>query len=237
MPAAKKKTTKKTKKKVAKKVAKRTAKKRPGKRPRKAPNGSRTRGALGQFICEGSTETNSGILSGTDLLKKISDIFGSNPIIKGFSARDIAKRKAVYLQTYLETSRNDVSAAAAGVPMQTFYIWKKNDPIFAEAYATAKEVSIQNLEDAAVRRGVHGTLKPIYQGGALVGHERRYSDSMLSILLKGNAPDKYRDRISVGGDGKPIIHENRGLTTETADAIRADILGIRKKGDDDDDEG
>ncbi len=50
------------------------------------------------------------------------------------------------------------------------------------------------LEDEAVRRAKDGVEEPVYQGGKLVGHVQKYSDTLLIFLLKGAKPEKFRER-------------------------------------------
>lgn len=53
------------------------------------------------------------------------------------------------------------------------------------------------LEDEARRRAVDGVDEPVFQGGELVGHVRRYSDRLLEFLLRGRRPTVYREGASV----------------------------------------
>jgi hypothetical protein len=180
-------------------------------------------------ILKTTLSTDPKVIDPKGVLKDVLSVFRENPYIKGLSVKDTGRAKALYLQKYLETGRNDVSARAAGIQPQTFYLWKQNDPEFKEAFELAKEIALQSFEDAAVRRGVHGVLKPIYQQGNLVGHERRYSDSMLSMILKGGLPEKYRERIGIGGDESAPPVKFQGLSPEQANALRAEVLGVSKK--------
>ena len=43
--------------------------------------------------------------------------------------------------------------------------------------------------------------------GAVVGTVRKYSDRMLELLLKGHAPEKYKDRVQHSGDVKVNVNE------------------------------
>ena len=85
------------------------------------------------------------------------------------------------------------------------------------------------MEDHAIKRGTQGTRKPVYQKGRLVGFEQVYSDSLLQFMLKGLSPKRYRERISVTGKGDGPIKTQSGLTKETANFIRAEVLGLKPK--------
>jgi len=138
-----------------------------------------------------------------------------------------AEQKAKYLMKFAETGRNDLASKYAGCGVQHYWFWKRDDPEFAKALVEARTISVKMMEDHAIKRGTTGTRKPIYQRGQLVGFERLYSDSLLTFMLKGLAPETYRERISVTGkDDGPIKH---GLTKETANFIRAEVLGVKPK--------
>jgi hypothetical protein len=53
------------------------------------------------------------------------------------------------------------------------------------------------MEDEAMRRAVDGWDEPVYQKGEQVGVVRKYSDSLLALLLRGRRPDVYRDNAQV----------------------------------------
>ena len=84
-----------------------------------------------------------------------------------------------------------------GVSRQTVYAWRESDPAFATAWSIAEEHGTGLLEDEAIRRAMHGTNRPVYQGGKLVGYVRDYSDTLLIVMLKARKPDVYKDRVDV----------------------------------------
>ncbi len=85
------------------------------------------------------------------------------------------------------------------------YKCRAADSRFADAWAEAIRIGTAELEAEAGRRAYHGTLKPVYQKGVLVGRIREYSDTLLIFLLKARRPQKYRERVEHSGlKGKPI---------------------------------
>ena len=72
------------------------------------------------------------------------------------------------------------AAQAAGVGRRTVYDWLKQDEAFERLHAEALEDALDALEEEARRRAVDGILKPVYQGGRLVGGIREYSDTLLN---------------------------------------------------------
>lgn len=75
--------------------------------------------------------------------------------------------------------------------------WTKKDKKFRERLVLASEEAADRLEEAARERAVEGWEEPVYQRGELVGSVRKYSDSLLAMLLKGAKPQKYRDVVGV----------------------------------------
>ncbi len=104
------------------------------------------------------------------------------------------------------------AAEAAGIGRATAYQWR-DDPEFAAAWADAIERAADRLEAEAWRRAVEGVQEPIIgrverdrdgivtddAGNAL--YIRKYSDTLMTLLLKAHKPDKYRESVS---------HEHRG---------------------------
>ena len=83
---------------------------------------------------------------------------------------------------------------AAGIGRKTAYRRKSDDAVFAEAWKDALEDSADVMEREAFRRAVEGVERPVFQGGEKIGVVREYSDSLLTLMLKANRPNKYRER-------------------------------------------
>lgn len=86
------------------------------------------------------------------------------------------------------------ACAVAGVHASTVYDRRIVSKQFRKLWNTAIHISTPLLEGEAVRRAYHGTDKPVYQRGVMVGTIREYSDTLLTTLLKARRPDRYRDR-------------------------------------------
>ena len=119
------------------------------------------------------------------------------------------------------TSGGNVSRACERVRItrNTVYDKRDNDPVFAARLAEARERGVDTLEDEAVRRAFEGVEEPVgfFQG---VSYEVRtnYSDALIQFLLKGNRPNKYRERISTENVN---LDASKGLSAEE---MRAQIL-------------
>lgn len=74
------------------------------------------------------------------------------------------------------------------------YVWKQNDPVFAEGWRAAIEQSCDMLEEEAIRRGVEGWDEEVYQKGQLVGTVRKYDPNLLMRLMAGRRPERYSNK-------------------------------------------
>ena len=119
-----------------------------------------------------------------------------------------AKSKAKFLKSLAQCGVVTHAAEDAGSGRRTMYAWRDEDEAFALAWDSALDDSADRLEKEAHRRATEGVLEPVYQGGELVGHIRKYSDTLLIFLLKGAKPAKFRERFEHMGPGG----ERLGLT-------------------------
>jgi hypothetical protein len=137
---------------------------------------------------------------------------------------DTAVAKKLFLETFMRTAHVGKACTLIGIIPRNIYNWKQQDPEFEKAYAEAKQVALGLLEDEATRRALHGVEKPVYQGGKLAGFVTEYSDTLMIVLLKANAPEKYRERWTgelTGANGQPLqpptvnhVHSNIPIATD-----------------------
>ena len=123
------------------------------------------------------------------------------------------KRRALLLA--LSTTPNiSVACKVAGISRPTYYAWsREGDPDYDAALLVAQDLAIKAAEAEAWKRATDGTIEDVYgalgnnQGTGVVGQKRVKSDTMLIFMLKGAAPQKYRDNSSheiTGPGGGPI---------------------------------
>ena len=86
---------------------------------------------------------------------------------------------------------------AAKVTAPTILQWREHDETFAIREKQARDALVDSLEAEAVRRGVTGVQRPVYQAGHLVGYQVEYSDLLLQLLLRANKPEKYSTKTDV----------------------------------------
>jgi hypothetical protein len=98
------------------------------------------------------------------------------------------------------------SAAAARINRRTVYTWLGEDTKFKALYDEALQDALDRLEEEARRRAIDGWMEPVVSGGNLVTHVRKYSDTLLVVLLKGKRPDTFRERHEITGkNGTPLL--------------------------------
>lgn len=104
----------------------------------------------------------------------------------------------------LATSPNITDAArVAGITRDAAYKARKADPAFAAQWDDALEQSTDAMIGEMYRRAVHGTEKPVFHMGEIVGHVREYSDTLAIFLAKAHRREVY------GDVSKQIIEDNR----------------------------
>ena len=132
-------------------------------------------------------------------------------------------KKRAMLNAYVAAGGSVVQACkAARVGRTTHYRWVMEDEVYAEAFAQAAYKAGETLEAEAVRRATQGVRKVIYHLGVPIGEETVYSDTLLIFLMKGNMPNKYKDRVAQeisGPGGKPIQTQQVEATDAELDAL------------------
>lgn len=92
------------------------------------------------------------------------------------------------------------AAEKAGVTRRTIERLRESNASFREAWEEAREESADLLEAEARRRALEGWEEPVFGSGGPgrgteeVGVVRKYDTTLLIFLLKGERPEKYRER-------------------------------------------
>jgi len=125
-----------------------------------------------------------------------------------------SQRQADFLAYFSECASVSRAAKKARVHRSVVYDWlnKKGEAKFQQLYEIACKEALGSLEDEAVRRAYEGVSKPVFQSGKKVGSIREYSDTLLIVLLKARAPEKYKERVHkelTGKDGGPVQVVNK----------------------------
>ena len=92
------------------------------------------------------------------------------------------------------------AAEVAGVDSATIYRHRAADAEFRAAWDAAIDHAGEYLEAEAWRRATEGVEEPLTSAKGLLYHAdgtpavvRKYSDSLMALLLKAARPDKYRE--------------------------------------------
>lgn len=133
-----------------------------------------------------------------------------------------SEKDAGFLDSLRDGASISAACAAVGYARASAYEWRAADPEFSAAWDEAVEEGTDRMEDEAYRRAVQGTTKPIYQSGQRVGEVQEYSDTLMIFMMKARRPQKYKDRVAVGGDdGAPPIAVADVSDLERAKALAA----------------
>lgn len=132
-----------------------------------------------------------------------------------------ARQKKEFLAGFAEHGTVTAAAKMAGCGRRTVYDWLARDAEFRAAFAEAEQQAVDSLEREAYRRALEGTDEPVYQGGKKVGVIRKYSDTLLIFLLKGNRPTKYRERVDVTFQARELAER---LASEVGGGVTAEDI-------------
>lgn len=136
------------------------------------------------------------------------------------SAASSPKKKEAFLEVFRRTGNITYAAKAAGIDRSTHHKrWMKH-PDYAEQFENAREEAADVLEAEALRRAVQGTEKPVFYQGSVCGHIREYSDVLLIFLLKGNRPNKFRERFEHGALGGGPLQISVQAAREIHEAVK-----------------
>lgn len=119
--------------------------------------------------------------------------------------------RARVIEEFQRTGRVDLACASAGCERSSHYRWLREDEDYRKAFEQARDEVNGLLEDEAVRRAYHGTMKPMAIGGK-VHMVTEFSDHLLTFLLK------CRNRKVFGDKSEDTLHVDGELSV--ADVIR-----------------
>ena len=162
--------------------------------------------------------------------KEIAKKRKANPHYK---AMRMERRKAAFLKAFPEIGTLTGTAKAVGFAMRSHYKWMESDPDYAEAFQEAKIAAAERLELEATRRAVDGVDEPVWYKGENVGHQKKYSDTLLIFLLKGAMPEKYKERFehSTTEDGMHVKVDLNLLSDKELKELEEVLEKIEVRGD------
>ena len=124
------------------------------------------------------------------------------------------------------------SAELVAVTRRCVYAHRDLHEDFAKEWDDAIEEAVDRLEQEAWRRAHAGFDEPIIFKGIDTGIRiTRYSDQLMTLLLKSHRPEKYRERTSTelsGPGGKPVETISK-ISIEFVDAVPPQLKKDRSK--------
>ena len=131
--------------------------------------------------------------------------------------RRISQRER-FLAEFAKHGNIKLACEYARIDRSRHYEWLREDPEYAARFEEARQDAINTLEAEAHRRAVKGWQEPvIYQGSIAIGKNKKpvtitkFDSTLLIFLLKGAAPEKYRDT------WKGEIKHSGAIATQTLD--------------------
>lgn len=139
----------------------------------------------------------------------------------------IAQQNA-FLEYYAKCGNIKMTSRRLKLDKKYHYYWLRNDPEYYEKFQQVRQIAIGDMEDEAHRRAMEGFTIPIYQKGMKVGEMTQFSDNLLMFLLKGAAPERFRDNWK--GQEKAEVRSDPDLsklTTEEIETLHAITVQLR----------
>ena len=102
-------------------------------------------------------------------------------------------RQKAFIETLADCGSVALAARAVGCSKETAYRLRRKPgaEAFAQAWDAAIAHAIRRLSDEAVERALLGEEVPVFYKGELVGTRRRYSDRLITFLLRHHDPAAY----------------------------------------------
>ena len=98
-----------------------------------------------------------------------------------------------FIQALADTGCVDAACHAVGMSRESAYALRRRPDAqaFRLAWAAAKDVMVERLDDAAMSRAINGVPVPIFHNGEQVGERRHYDERLTMFLLRYRDPVRY----------------------------------------------
>ncbi len=98
-----------------------------------------------------------------------------------------------FIQALADTGCVDEAARAVGMSRNSAYALRRRPDAqaFRLAWAAAKNVMVERLDDAAMSRAINGVPVPVFHNGEQVGERRHYDERLTMFLLRYRDPVRY----------------------------------------------
>lgn len=133
------------------------------------------------------------------------------------------QRQRAFLRALSETGSVRDACARAQISTTSAYRMRGRSAAFDRAWRRALAKVAPTIEQAAYERAVLGWEEPVWHGGKVVGHRRRYSDGLLRLLLtRGMSNGSDNDERLLNGGGE------RATQAETDAMLLANLQELRR---------
>ncbi len=135
------------------------------------------------------------------------------------------QRQRAFLRALSETGSVRDACARAQISTTSAYRMRDRSAAFDRAWRRALAKVAPTIEQAAYERAVLGWEEPVWHGGKIVGHRRRYSDGLLRLLLTRGVSagsEDPEDRPLKGG-------WDRATQAETDAMLLANLRGLKRR--------
>ncbi len=156
---------------------------------------------------------------------------GTPPKIKRDRFRSLDRKKRQFIAALQKGGTVYHATQASRIGRRTVYTWRRDDAEFAAEWDDAVETVVDQLEQSAIGRAIHGVEEPVFYQGAQVGTRRIYDTALTIFLLKMHRPGHYNRAPGDLGDGKT---PDADLADRIAGLIRAANATIPRRADLDD---
>lgn len=113
-----------------------------------------------------------------------------------------------FMEEFRLSGNITAASEVCGFNRNCVYDWKRIFPDLEQELAEARLEAVERLEEECRKRATQGVNRPVFQKGKRVGYITYYSDNLLMFLLKGNAPEKFRDNLNVTGQQEHTVDLN-----------------------------
>lgn len=121
---------------------------------------------------------------------------------KTSKATDKKEKDTIFLNALSRSGNVTRAAVEAELDRVHLYRRKREDEAFAREWDKALAIGIEALEDEAKRRAYDGWDEPVFYQGRSCGSIRKFSDTLMIVLLKAHKPEKYRENINMNVSGE-----------------------------------
>ena len=101
-------------------------------------------------------------------------------------------KKLAFLAAFAACGQLGEAAKRASIDRTLVWYWRRDDPVFVEAFEQAKRMAAYTLRDELVRRALGWDETRVGPDG-VEQTVRKYSDTLLIFALKGMLPEEFRD--------------------------------------------